>query len=372
MALDSFLYAFQHKVRQRAIALYYSVIKPKRADIYNGEYKPKSVLFILCGLIGDSVMSQPAIAVAREVWPEAKITVLAKSHNRDLLMADPAIDSFYVCDADPFSLRRSAETRRLKDWLASQGFDMAIILLGDQYAHLLAEAGIPIRVGVKGTILEPCLTHVYEIGSPREWRHIERLNSLRVLGMEVSDRLPKLYVDAKAAEMAEKKLAEAGCRPGLPYVAFHPFGSTQRQWWPAENVSEFLMRMERQNDRQIVLVGGSETKSAEIGNARIIDMRGRLSLPELLAVINAADLVITTDSGPYHIAGALGKKIVGLFRNRRPEHAANYPTAKVIFGKNQECEKRCDWDRCRSIPCKQMADIDSGAVCLTISEERER
>lgn len=332
---------------------------------------PNSVLFVLCGLIGDSVMSQPAIAAARDLWPGAKITVLGKRHNRELLKADPCIDEFYVCDADPFSLRRSAEIAGLKEWLQKSRFDAAIILLGDQYAHLLARAGIPVRVGVKGTILEPCLTHVYEIGSPREWGTRERLNCLRVLGADVADRLPKLYVDADAARTAYCKLAGLGLGPDQPYVVFHPFGSTQRQWWPPEIAAEFLSKAAAQDNRQFVIIGGKETADVRFGKAGFIDTRGRLSISELIAVIDRADLAITTDSGPFHMAGALGKPTIGLFRSRRPEHANAYPTAKVIFGHDARCMKECKWDACAASPCRQMAAIPMASVCSLVQDDEE-
>ncbi len=351
------VYSGQYKMRQRIAArLFFS------GGSSSHEGHLSAVLFVLSGLLGDSVMSVSAIASARELWPGARITVLGKTHNRELLKADPNIDEFYVCDADPFSLRRSAEIGELKTWLAGQGFDAAIILLGDQFAHLLARAGIPVRVGVKGTILEPCLTHAYEIGSPREWGTRERLNCLRVLGAEVANRVPKLYVDAEAAETAASKLSKLGLSPGERYIAFHPFGSTSRQWWPMENIPEFLEQAESQTGMRVVLLGGTETQAAETGTNGMIDTRGRLTIPELLAVIDGSEVVVTTDSGPFHIAGALGKQIIGLFRKRRPEHAAAYPTARAVFGINEKCNTDCEWDKCAADPCRQMADIAAGKL----------
>lgn len=356
MPIKEALYNAQWRWRQQAVALHYSLRNRKS---YLPLSEPEKVLFILTGLLGDSVMSQPAIAAARELWPEAVIKVMAKTHNRELLRADPNIDEFYICDADPFSLRRSGEIRELKKWLAGQEFDMAIILLGDQFAHLLAEAGIPVRVGVKGTLLEPCLTHAYEIGSPREWGTKERLNCLRVLGADITDLPPKLYVDPAAKESAAAKLSELGLSKDEPYIAFHPFGSTKRQWWPIQNIREFLRQAENLTGMRVVLIGGNETKNAEIGEDKLIDTRGLLSIPELLAVINGSEMVITSDSGPYHIAGALRKRIIGLFRHRRPEHATAYEHVKPVFGINEKCEAECNWDKCVATPCRQMENIST-------------
>jgi ADP-heptose:LPS heptosyltransferase len=109
---------------------------------------------------------------------------------------------------------------------------------------------------------------------------------------------------------------------------------------------------------------------AEIGAAgpELFDTRGILSIPELIAVLDEAKLVVSTDSGPFHIAGGLQKSIVGLFRARRPEHARAYSSANVVFGEDRECEKRCEWNLCRKDPCDQMAQISPETVLNRIGE----
>jgi len=93
-------------------------------------------------------------------------------------------------------------------------FDLAIILLGDQFAHLLARVGIPIRIGVKEHQLAPCLTHHYSIGSPRTWGPEERLGALRCLGYKVESVKPRLWVDRDARESASLKLRSFGIEAG--------------------------------------------------------------------------------------------------------------------------------------------------------------
>jgi len=302
-------------------------------------------------------MSQPTIAASREIWPDARITVLGKDHNRDLLQCDPNIDHFYVCNADPFSLRNSAEISDLKKWLIDGDFDASIILLGDQFAHLLARAGIPIRIGVKGTILETCLTDTYDIGSPRQWGANERLNGLRSLGFDVPFRFPRLYVDKNTKESALQKLFAIGLRRNEEYFVLHPFGSTLRQWFSIEKAGQLVSKINGLLGTRTILIGGPETAAIPFG-ADCFDTRGKLTIPELLAIIESAKSIITTDSGPFHIAGALDRPVVGLFRSRRPEHADAYPTSRVIFGFDTKCQDVCSWDACSQTECAQMVQID--------------
>lgn len=364
MNLKSLLYTLQLRARQRLIGKRYASASEKIA-IEPGIYQPRKLLFVLAGLIGDSVMSLSAIIEARRIWPNAHITVLGKKHNRELIQACSFFDEFYECNADPFSLRKSGEIKKLERWLSEQGFNAAFILLGDQFAHLLAGAGIPVRVGVNGTVLENCLTHTYDIGSPRAWGSNERLNALRCLGYSVEKPAPELSVDDEARRTGREKLAALGLDESGDYAVLHPFGSSRRQWWKIDDVGALAAKLE-ECDLQTVVIGGSETVSQISKDAAVIDSTGQLTLPELLAVIDGSKLVITTDSGPFHIAGALGKHIVGLFRSRRPEHAKQYGTASVLFGENERCMQACKWDSCEGEPCRQMENITVEGVAESI------
>jgi ADP-heptose:LPS heptosyltransferase len=318
--------------------------------------EPRRILLIIAGLIGDTVMSTPVIVEARRIWPESEIVLLGRRHNCELLSACPLLDACIEAPAMPFALTGHHAAARMKDWLREQRFDLALILLGDQFASVLAEARIPIRVGVRGHSLEPCLTHTYSIGSPRTWGPSERLNALRALGYEVQDVPPRLWVSNSSRDTARQRLGQLGLAEGVPYAALHPFGSTRRQWWTVERVEELAEELWYRHGLRTVLIGGPEARGRLPASAagRVTDATGTLSIPELLAVLERASLVISTDSGPFHLAGALGRPTVGLFRARRPEHADRYPTARVVFGRDSTCMKRCRWDRCRSQLCLQL------------------
>lgn len=368
MNFKTHLYTAQLKLRQSFLGRFYALSSTAKSEIDNHTFEPKRVLFILSGLIGDSIMSFPAVTEARRLWPGAHVTVLGKTHNHQLFAACSEIDEFRVCDADPFSIRRSEEIKQLRTWLSNAEFDAAIILLGDQYAHLLAKAKIPVRVGVSGTPLASCLTHTYEIGSPRTWGTKERLNALRCLGYEIADNRPAILVNRESEKTANEKLHQLGLADQEPYVVLHPYGSTSRQWWNPDNLASAAESVLKAHDARTVLIGGNETRSTDISSEAIIDTRGRLTLQELLAVIDGSKLVISTDSGPFHIAGALRKPIVGLFRSRRPEHAEAYPNTGVIFGRDDSCMLNCKWDRCTSDPCRQMSDITVEDLASAIPE----
>lgn len=351
------IYESQLNARQVVAALLFRLSGDRRSEL---NIEPKRVLFVCTGLIGDTIMCTPVLAAARSFWPNAQFTLLGQPHNCDLLRASPIIDSLFETGIHPFSIGKRSQKRKLLNWCKSKQFDLSIILLGDHFAILPARAGIPVRVGVRGRLLDRCNTHLYDMGSPRVCGPSERLNSLRCLGYVIDDEpQPMLWVEPQARISAIHRLAKLGLPPGVRYVAFHPFGSTRRQWWPVERVASVADELWRIYGLRVVLLGGKNTQefaSKSLG-VHVINSVGQLTLPELLGVIESAFLVISTDSGPYHIAGALKRPLIGLFRARRPEHAKLYLGSHVIFGEDATCHEFCSWDMCRETPCCQLLSI---------------
>jgi ADP-heptose:LPS heptosyltransferase len=115
-----------------------------------------------------------------------------------------------------------------------------------------------------------------------------------------------------------------------------------------------------------MLVGGAQDRSAseqaaalavtELGN-----LTGELSIQETCALMEHAALVITTDSGPLHLAGARKRPAVGLFRAIRPEYGSLYPSVvPVLWDGGETCLEGCSWDSwhgCRTTPCRQLVGI---------------
>lgn len=371
MSIVGDLYGWQYRSRQKFVNWRHR--KQNQTIVAAPIAEPRKVLFVVAGLLGDAVMSTPAIIAARQMWRNAHFTLLGQKHNLELLAACPLISEFYQTPVIPFSIRGRRAEKELQKWLEAQKFDVAIVLSGGQFGAVLAAAKIPVRVAGKNhqTTLPNCFTHLYEDSTPREWTPREQLNAARVLGYDGANVLPELWVDRAARETAAEKLRALGLKANRNYAVAHPFGSTRRQWWNLEKVAPLAEHLQTKYDLQTILIGGKETTesvTAEI-KARAIDTTGQLNLRELLAVIDDARLVVTTDSGPFHIAGALRKTIVGLFRARRPEHAWHYPNTNVVFGQFAACAESCLWDCCQSNPCEQMSRIALDEVLATIDRQ---
>jgi ADP-heptose:LPS heptosyltransferase len=313
----------------------------------------RRVLLICTGLIGDSVMCLPALRSARALLPRAELVGLVTPRSRSVLVGADALDRFVLCDGAPLRARPSARRANgdLRARLAGEGFDLAVIFLGDDYAPMLTRLGIPHRVFVAETAFGALATATYSIGSARTWGPRERLDAWRALGLEPADSRPSLRADPAATSAVTERL-RAEMRP---WITVHPFGSTTAQWWPLASAEAAARALRERFGGTVFLLGGP---SGGWSSREMVDLVGKLTLDELIALIGQSDYVISTDSGPYHLAGALGRPGLGLFRASRPEHAGRYPTvASVIAPDNAECRGACRWDRCAFSPCRQMGAL---------------
>jgi lipopolysaccharide heptosyltransferase III len=329
---------------------------------------PRHVAFVLAGMLGDTVMCLPVLETAREAWPQARLCAVVTPRIREMLAGVGYVDEFLMGTGDPLSIRGREQTKQTEARLSERRFDVAILLVGDQYAPLFYRAGVPIRVGPAACVYEPLLTHTYVVGDGRAWGPYERLGALRALGVETAHRVPRLDLDPQARVEFQQWREQSLGGASHSYIVIHPFGSSPRQRWPLDRAPQLARQVYQLTGMRSLLVGGPEFRgvaasiSSISGDQSLINAVGELSLSQLLAAIESARLIITTDSGPFHMAGALGKPVIGLFRGRRPEHANRYPQARVIFGSEHSCEKLCQWNRCQAEPCRQLNAISTDKV----------
>ena len=310
-------------------------------------------------------MSLPLLEAIGRAMPETEISILANSTNKALFQGFPNIEEIYCYDSSPFSIRNSSSTKELRSWIQLKNFDTVIIALGDDLMGLPEIQRIPIRVGGKESFLSPLLTHSYPIGSPRTWTSEERLGALRCLGFEEGDSTGFIRENLEFRATLAAKLADHNINQSALLVSIHPFGSTQRQHWPTDKIEDLCSDIHSKFKAVPVIVGGPDTtqfcieRDNDRPNSSFIDMRGKLSVGELIELMRISRLVISTDSGPMHISAAVGTITIGLFRSTRPEHSIGNGRIVPIYGSDETCKNGCTWDSCRFNPCRQMQSIST-------------
>ncbi|ROS73827.1 ADP-heptose:LPS heptosyltransferase [Curtobacterium sp. PhB130] len=271
------------------------------------------------GGLGDLMFAMPAIEALAAAYPEARLTLLGAPAAATLLQGrTDAVHAFEELPVAP-GVRDSGEGAPDLDEFSARlhgRFDLAVQLHGGgrNSNPFLLRLGARHTVGTAtedAEVLERWVRYVY-------YQH-EVLRGLEVVGLAGAD---PVTLDPRVAVTDEERAAVRS-RLGVTrnLVAMHP-GATdpRRRWSPEHFAAVALARIEAGDD--VVLVGDDSDRPAAsaivaavgpAGAARLHDLVGTLPLGELPAVLGAADVMVGDDSGPRHIALAVGARTVGVF-----------------------------------------------------------
>ena len=288
------------------------------------ERGPQRILVMRLDRIGDTLLSFPAIRAIRQRFPRASITFLTRPYANSVAARCPDVDEAMVYDYGKRGQHRfpGGYGRLLKE-IKKRRFDVAFILHPTFRSHLFCFlADIPYRVGyrTRGSLL---LTHKIQDLRHEGYQHESdnALDVVRAFGIRSDSKEIKFAVYPEDEVTADRLLQEHGVTSNDPYVILHAGSSSRSKCWPQEYFIELGHLMKSQWGVKILLAGAPHEKSL---NARIaeglgaVDLTGRTSLPCLAALMKKAHLFIANDSGPVHLAAAVGTKVISIFgRNQR-------------------------------------------------------
>ena len=330
---------------------------------------PRRILIRAPNWLGDVVMISPAIALVRQAFPEAHLALLSKRHLAGLY--DGHRDLIEILSYDPKAEHSGLTGRfRLARELRAKEFDWAIILpKGFEAAVAPALARIPVRAGWATDRRGFLLTHKIAEQPADFFRHHSDYfaQPLRLLGLHAP--LPPPYYPL--AESHRVRGAELLASLPQPRVVMHCAASiAPRQWAPDRFTA--LGNELRGLGAGIALIGSpAETAQVAAIAAQIpgaLNLAGATSLQEMAGVIAAADLFIGNDSGPMHLAGALGVKVLALFGAGHPDKTGPLGSAAgriVALHAGLACSpcKQRFWKECDPLPSGRPACLE--ALSLT-------
>ncbi|MBS0620719.1 MAG: lipopolysaccharide heptosyltransferase II [Verrucomicrobia bacterium] len=317
--------------------------------------------------IGDLVMATPVLSDLRKAYPEARITAMCRSPICELLKEDPQIDELF-CFSKTSGFGRRSEKRNVIEKLRKGGYDLGILL-----THSFSSAwwfwlgNVQERLGYDCNGRKLLLTHPLPLPEKMQSQHLVKTYKmlLEPLAIPVSDTPPRLYVSPKEVEEAQELLSRYGISPGSVIVGINPgatYGSAK--CWLPERFRDVTSRLIKERDVHVVYFGDSATVSLvnEICAglpSRVVNLAGATSLRELAALISLCDVLLTNDSGPMHIADALGTPIVALFGSTSEIVTGPYRSGVVVH-KHVSCSP-C-YQRTCPIDFKCMKQIEAGEV----------
>lgn len=337
--------------------------------------KPKNIIIRFPNWIGDLVMATPIISDLRRYYPDAYITVMCRSSICELLKEDPEIDElFCFSKVSPFS--RHSEKRNIVEKLRKGKYDLGILLTNSlSSAWWFWQGKVARRLGFTGDGRRLLLTDRVAAPKDLERHHLVMTYKklLEPLGIPLSETRPRLFVTDKEKELVEALLRKYGVKEGAKIVGVNPgaaFGSAK--CWLPERFREVTERL-LQDPELFVVYFGDVTGAPlvkEICNGlspRVINLAGLTSLRELAALLTCCNVLLTNDSGPMHIADALGVPVVALFGSTNAIATGPYRSGKVIQ-KHVSCspcyKRTCPIDfRCmKQITVEEVLEAVQGAL----------
>ena len=330
---------------------------------------PARILLLRLERIGDLLMALPAIADVRALAPSAQIHLAVGSWNRTLAGAIASVDHVHVVDAR--WLAREQKGASLPKVLAAargwrrERYDLAINFEPDIRSNLmLAVAGAAWTAGYAsagaGSLLDVALD--YDV------RAHTTDNARRLVGA-VFGRVPEgsthvgLVIGDAAARDAASRLGAAASRP---LVGVHVSGGRAIKQWDPARFTEVAARLSDERGAAIVLTGAAAERSmvdqvrGALGARTVVDVAGDIDLVSLAAVLQRLDLLVTGDTGPMHLAAAVGTPVVAVFGPSDPVRYAPRGALDRVVRVDLPCSP-CN--RIRQPPARCVGHIPD---CLTL------
>ncbi|HEV7915750.1 MAG TPA: glycosyltransferase family 9 protein [Albitalea sp.] len=308
----------------------------------------RNVLVVRLDNLGDLVMTTPAIAAIRRSNPGAKITLLASRSGAAALRHIPVLDDAIVYDA-PWTKGAGAERdaqadRRLIDELAQRRFDAAVVFTvctqsALPAALLLRLAGIPLRLAHCRENPYDLLTHWVpdnEVCATGMRHEVARqLDLVRSVGFHAGDERMQFRYPAADVLSMRRKFVEAGGNLLRPYVVVHPGATAASRRYPAERFGVAAQGIVDATGCQVVFTGAADeapliaTAQTRMDDAGV-SLAGQLTLGELAALVAGAQVIVCNNSGPVHIAAAVGTPVAVLYALTNPQHTPWKVPAHVL------------------------------------------
>ncbi len=321
-----------------------------------GDPAVKRILVIRVDLLGDALLSTPAVTALRRGYPNAEIDMLVTTASAPLLQGQPSLGR--VLPYDPHIWRQPAAWLRRATWRDARRFlrevrgrryDLAVSVSGDIGSIVTRLTGTHRRVGFAGEaypffLTDPVPGKRYDIHQ-HEVDYV--LTLARAAGGVVvpADRQPRLAVQpaARAAVMETIVTARTALDARGPLLTLHAGARNgQAKRWPPEHFAALADRAANELGALVVLTGApSDAEIArqvvDVTHAPMLNLVGKTSLPELTALLALSDVVVTGDSGPMHIACAVNTQVVVLHGPTDPAISGPVAPDAVVLRRRLWC-----------------------------------
>ena len=291
------------------------------------------LLVVKTSSIGDVIHALPIVQAIKDAAPHLTLGWVVRRRCADILRGKPSIDHLYVMPDRP-SLRELLNLRRE---LRLGHYDMALDMQGLALSGLVTYlSGAPIRLGWDRNreMNALFLTHPIVPGKSKSSHEVDLLYGFAdALGVhaEHPEFTPQPYLASEGAAQAGEWLASLS----RPRIALNVGASRAYKRWPLENWTQTAQCL-TQSGRSIVFVG-DKTDAESVAQITphltggFVNLAGETTLRELASVLAACDLLVSGDSGPMHLAVAVGTPVIAIFGATNPARHGPYGARNTVL-----------------------------------------
>ena len=312
----------------------------------------KSILVIRTAYIGDVVMTLPILKPLKKRFPEAEISFLTSRSAAPLLQNNPNVDETIVYDAFWFYSSNLAHWFRFIRAIRKKRYDLVIEARADirdiALVVFFCKAGYKVSYGIGGGSY--LLTH--EVPYPGLTHKVDyHLNLVSYLGCSLEHSEGGICLRDTERQLVGEVLADNGVKHS--FIAVHPGSRLFLKRWPLDRCAALCDKLIETYQKPLVFVGApAETELVEsilnVMTHKPVSLAGKLSLRELAAVLERAEVFVCNDSAPMHIAAAMKTKTVAIFGPSKSKETGPYNTICRVVERDLACRSSCDESRCRA------------------------
>lgn len=308
---------------------------------------PQKVLILHPCCISQVMLATPMLTALKQAYPRARFDWAVSEWARPAIAGNPHLTELVSVGETAVSQQSWGDIQRLIQQLRQERYDTCFIPgRSSLLAYIAWRAGIPQRIGINAH--GRGFAHTLPVSPPPGERHAAAiyLALARAVGIDTGQegRLPMAFYPSDAARTAvtRRLIDDLEWLGDVPLIILHPGGghgsiyADTRKRWPVERFVRLGNYLVRKHEARLLLVGSRQDQplAADIVGMMpvpVADWTGRVSLSEIGALGEMADLYVGNDTGPTHIAAAVGCPTLAIFGPSDPAISAPYgATGKVM------------------------------------------
>ncbi|MCD6153573.1 MAG: glycosyltransferase family 9 protein [Syntrophobacterales bacterium] len=347
-----------------------------------------NILIVKLSAIGDVVHTLPSLAALRKLYPKSHITWVVEEASSDIIRGHPYLDRVIISRRKRWieNLKKFhdikitiSEIRLFIKTLRDRKYDLVIDFHGLSKSSMIVILGGGKRKLGYDSMQELSGLFLNEkIPEDMEKHAVDRyLDFIRYLGTDIDN--PEFYIpiEEENRTRVETLLKANGIDINEPFVTVNPVAFWDTKLWEDVKFARLCDRIAEDLKQKVVFTGNSGDGRIKhiqsMMNFPSVNLEGQTTLKDLAYLYKLSVLLVTTDSGPMHIAAAMNAPTVALFGPTDPSRTGPYGKGHIVVRKKMSCSpcflKQCDTKRCmKEITVEEVFE----AAMQVVNSEKER